>query len=208
VVLSGLANVDVRELGLSSLSNAILGELEGVVARVDDVVLAEADDAVLTHLGEVCDDLVVSEEVGEVLVDELVAVAQLVVFSINGTKEAHVGGVVKRYRLGDREALYRRDPHVARQTYLLDGDLAASREAVLGLALEAVLVHHADTHSYNTGDHRVAQGSHQGVATIGCRAFIPFRHLSLGRGLKSAWLGQVEAATSQPHVPGRHGGLR
>ena len=42
------------------------------------------------------------------------------------------------------------------KTNLLDGDLAASREAVLGLALEAVLVHHADTHSYNTGDHRVA----------------------------------------------------
>ena len=43
------------------------------------MVLAQADNAFLGHLGKVGDDLVVGEEVGEVLVDELVAVAQLVV---------------------------------------------------------------------------------------------------------------------------------
>ena len=80
MVFAGLAHVDIRKLGLSRLGDTVFGQLEGVVARVDDVVLAKADDTVLCDLGEVCHDLVVGEEVGEVLVDQLVAVAQLVVW--------------------------------------------------------------------------------------------------------------------------------
>jgi len=49
-----LAHVKVRELGLGCLCNAVFSQLKCVVARVDDVVLAQPDHTVLCHFLHIC----------------------------------------------------------------------------------------------------------------------------------------------------------